>query len=131
MRKIQFLRSQKILRLATADKRGMLHIVPVWYLYNNGNFYVGTNTATKKARNIMGNPNVSFCVDEGIHSPIYGIMGIGLAKIILEKECVTKLAKKILQRYFENLRIKSAQEILSQTDCIIEITPKKIITWEF
>lgn len=131
MKKNEFLKSQKILRLATVDKKGIPHIVPVWYLYKNGKFYVGTNTATKKARNISKNTKVSFCIDSGVHSPIFGIMGIGTAKIMLDKNCVSLLAKKILLRYFKSLRNISAQEILSQTDCVIEIIPKKITIWNY
>lgn len=131
MKKNEFLKSQKILRLATVDKKGIPHIVPVWYLYKNGKFYVGTNTVTKKARNILKNTKVSFCVDSGIRSPIFGIMGIGTAKVILDKNHVSLLAKKILLRYFKRLNNASAQEILSQTDCIIEIIPKKITVWNY
>lgn len=131
MKKNEFLDSQKILRLATVDRNGIPHIVPVWYLYKNGRFYVGTNTVTKKARNVSKNPKVSFCVDSGIHSPIFGIMGIGTAKIIRDEHQVSTLAKRILLRYFKSLRNTSAQDLLSQTDCIIEIVPKKITVWEF
>lgn len=131
MKKDKFLKSQKILRLATVDKKGIPHIVPVWYLYKNGNFYVGTNTSTKKAKNVRKSPKVSFCVDLGVHSPIFGVMGIGNAKLILRKNDVSRIAKKILLRYFKSLKNKSAQELLSQTDCIIEIVPKKITSWKF
>ena len=131
MKKNEFLKSQKILRLATVDKKGIPHIVPVWYLYKNGKFYVGTNTVTKKVRNISRNTKVSFCVDSGIRSPIFGIMGIGTAKVILNKSHVSLLSKKILLRYFKRLNNESAQEILSQTDCIIQIIPKKITVWEY
>ena len=131
MKKAEFIKSQKILRLATVDKKGSPHIVPVWYLYKNGNFYVGTNTSTKKAKNVRKNSKVSFCVDLGVHSPIIGVMGIGNAKLILRKNDVARIAKKILLRYFKSLNNKSAQELLSQTDCIIEIVPKKITAWKF
>jgi general stress protein 26 len=131
MKRNEFLRSQKILRLATVDRNDVPYIVPVWYLYKNGNFYVGTNTSTKKAKNVRKNPKVSFCVDLGVHSPIIGVMGIGNAKLILRKNDVARIAKKILLRYFKSLKNKSAQELLSQTDCIIEIIPKKITTWKF
>jgi len=131
MKKDEFIKSQKILRLATVDKKGSPYIVPVWYLYKNGNFYVGTNTSTKKAKNVRKNPKVSFCVDLGVHSPIIGVMGIGNAKLILKKSHVSRIAEKILLRYFKSLNNKSAQELLSQTDCIIEIVPKKITTWKF
>lgn len=131
MKQDRFLKSQKILRLATIDKRGMPHIVPVWYLYKDGIFYVGTNTSTKKAKNVKKNPKVSFCVDAGIRSPIFGAMGRGVARLILNKKIVSSVTKKILLRYFKSLNNTSAQELLTQTDCIIKIIPKKITVWEF
>jgi general stress protein 26 len=109
----------------------MPHIVPVWYLYKDGIFYVGTNTSTKKAKNVKKNSKVSFCVDSGIRSPIFGVMGKGVAKLILNKKSVSSITKKILLRYFSSLNNNSAQELLVQTDCIIKITPKKITVWEF
>jgi nitroimidazol reductase NimA-like FMN-containing flavoprotein (pyridoxamine 5'-phosphate oxidase superfamily) len=132
MRSKLFLRSQKILRLATIDSFGNPHIVPVWYMYCNNKFYVGTNTKTKKAKNIKKNTRVSFCVDTGIKSPrIFGVMGIGRAKLILKTNRVNILARRILLRYFKNLKNQSARYLLNQTDCIIEITPKKITSWKY
>lgn len=132
MKSEKFLKTQKILRLATIDGTGVPHIVPVWYMYWNSKFYVGTNTKTRKARNIRKNPKVSFCVDVGIRSPdIIGVMGTGRAKLILKKELVEKLAKKILLRYFKNMKNKSAQQLFDQTDCIIQITPRKVIEWKY
>jgi len=131
MKQDKFLRSQKILRLATIDKRGVPHIVPVWYLYKGGLFYVGTNTATEKAKNVKKNPKVSYCVDAGIRSPIYGVMGKGVARLILNKKIVSGITKKILLRYFRSLNNSTAQELLAQTDCIIKIIPKKITVWKF
>jgi len=132
MKNEDFIKSQKILRLATIDPQGNPHIIPVWYDYINGKFYIGTNTRTMKARNVRKNPRVSFCVDVGIKSPdIFGIMGIGKARLILENRRVQLVAKKILLRYFKSLKNKSAQQLLDDTDCIIEITPKKLTSWKF
>ena len=132
MKSREFLKSQKMLRLATIDSSGNPHIVPVWYMYANEKFYIGTNTKTKKVRNIKKNPKVSFCVDTGIKSPyIFGVMGIGRAKLILKTDRVESLAKKIMLRYFKNLKNQSAQQLLNQTDCIIEIIPKKITDWKY
>ena len=132
MKTFEFLKSQKILRLATIDSKKNPHIVPVWYAFKDNKFYVGTNTRTKKAKNIMKNPKVSFCVDIGEKSPdIFGVMGIGKARLILEKNLVSFIAKRILRRYFKNLDVKSAQELLDDTNCIIEISPKKTTIWKF
>jgi len=129
---ILFLKTQKVLRLATIDQKGDPHIVPVWYMYDKKKFYIGTNTRTRKVKNIKKNNRVSLCVDVGIHSPkIYGVMGKGVAKLILDKNKVSKFAKRILLRYFRSLENKSAKELFDDTDCIIEITPKKFSVWSY
>lgn len=128
----EFLKSQKILRLATIGKNKTPHIVPVWYRYSVKKFYIGTNTRTQKAKNTRKNKHVSFCIDTGINAPnIYGVMGQGEANLILEKTRVKSIAKKILLRYFKSLENKSAKELLDDTDCIIEIIPEKLSVWSY
>ena len=128
----EFLKKQKILHLATVDKTGTPHIVPVWYMYSTNKIYIGTNTKTEKAKNVKSHKKVSFCVDVGINAPnIFGVMGRGNAKLIKENHTVSRLAKKILLRYFKSLNNKSAKEILDDTDCIIEVVPKKYAVWKF
>jgi general stress protein 26 len=131
-KKENFLKTQKILRLSTVDENNNKHIVPVWYAYIEKKFYIGTNTRTKKAKNLKKNKKVSFCIDVGINAPnIFGVMGNGSGKLILEKKHVTKYAKKILNRYYKTLQNKAAQELLDDTNCIIQITPKKFSEWSF
>ena len=128
----EFLKNQKILRLATLDKKGNPHVVPVWYLFDSKKLYIGTNSKTEKAKNVKYNSKVSFCVDVGINSPdIFGVMGQGDAKLIIGKNEVSRIEKTILLRYFKTLNNKSAQELLEETDCIIEIVPKIYSVWEY
>lgn len=129
--KEKFLREQKVLHLATIDAKGNPHLVPVWYRYVEKKIYIGTNTKTAKAKNIQKNKNVCFCVDAGVWSPIYGIMGAGKAKLITQENQVKKIAGKILLRYFKTLKDRSAKELLDMTDCVIEITPNKITGWHY
>ncbi len=130
-RKEKFLKEQKILHLATIDSKGNPHLVPVWYRYAAKKFYIGTNTRTAKARNVQKNSKVSFCVDVGVWPPIDGVMGTGKAKLITKASQVKEIAGKILLRYFKNLEEKSARELLNNTDCIIEITPRKVTSWHY
>jgi len=128
----KFLKSQKVLRLVTIDEKGIPHIVPVWYLFKGKKFYVGTNTRTKKAKNLRKKKQVAFCVDVGVNSPdIVGVMGQGKAKLIIKKPIVEKIAKNIMKRYFRTLQNKSAKELLEDTNCIIEITPTKYANWNY
>ena len=130
-RRDEFLKTQKVLRLATIGSNKTPHIVPVWYMYSSKKIYIGTNTRTQKAKNVKKNNKVAFCVDMGINSPIYGVMGQGNANIILENNKVKQIAKKILARYFKSMQNKSAIELLDDTNCIIEIIPEKLSTWSY
>jgi general stress protein 26 len=127
----EFLKTQKILHLTTLGSNKTPHIVPVWYMYSSKKIFVGTNTKTQKAKNVKKNNKVAFCVDVGINSPIYGVMGQGDANIILENNKVKKIAEKILLRYFKNMQNKSAIELLDNTNCIIEIIPEKLSVWSY
>jgi len=86
--KEKFVKTQKVLRLATIDSKGMPHLVPVWYKYVGKKFYIGTNTKTAKARNISKNNKVCFCIDVGVWHPIDGVMGIGKARLIKDEKIV-------------------------------------------
>ena len=131
-KKYEFLKSQKILRLATINKNNTPHIVPVWYMYSSKKIYIGTNTRTQKIKNLKKNNQVAFLVDVGIKSPnIYGVQGQGIANLILDKSRVKTIATKILLRYFTSMKIKSAVELLADTDCIIEIIPEKFTVWNY
>ena len=128
----EFLKKEKILHLATIDDKCTPHIIPVWYMYSMKKIYVGTNTRTQKVKNIKVHKKISFCVDVGVNAPnIFGVMGKGTAKLLREKSIVNRIAKRILLRYFKTLENKSVRELLEDTDCIIEITPKEISNWEY
>ncbi len=130
-RRDEFLKTQKVLHLTTIGSNKIPHVVPVWYMYSLKKIYIGTNTRTQKAKNVKKNNKVAFCVDVGVKSPIYGVMGQGNANIILENIKVKQIAKKILARYFNNIQNKSAIELLDDTDCIIEIIPEKLSVWSY
>ena len=128
----EFLKTQKILRLSTIDKNNFPHITPVWYIFSGKKIYIGTDTKSQKIKNLEKNNHVSFCVDVGVNAPnIYGVMGQGIANIILEMPKAKKIAKKILLKYFKTLENKSAKKLLDDTDCIIEIIPEKFSVWSY
>ena len=128
----EFLKTQKILRLSTIGKNNFPHITPVWYMFSGKKIYIGTDTKSQKIKNIQKNNHVSFCVDVGVNSPdIYGVMGQGIANLILEMPKTKTIAKKILLKYFKTLENESAKKLLEDTECIIEIIPQKISTWNY
>jgi general stress protein 26 len=131
MRKEALLKKQKILHLATIGPHGTPHLVPVWYKKIGKKFYIGTNTKTAKAKNISKNNKVCLCIDIGVWHPIDGMMMTGKAKLITKHDVVKKIAGQILLCYFKSLKEKSARQLLDQTDCVIEITSTKTVSWHY
>lgn len=129
-----FLRSEKVLRLATADGSGNIHVAPVWYRYSGGRIRIGTASKSRKARNAAASGRASFCVDVGVNSPdIAGVYGRGPALVVTEPRAVRRIARSILSRYFDSLDAPAAVELLRETDCIIEIDPDPAAyaTWTY
>ena len=126
----RFLETQQTMRLATVSGDGTPHVVPVWYMYENGAFYVGTHTRTAKAKNVDKTGRAAFCIDVGVHSPdIFGVSGHGRASLL--RDNVAAIASRILSRYYDTMDDPAAQELLEDTDCIIRIIPDSMASWSY
>src|SRR2546426_11641090 len=68
-RELQFLQSQRVAHLATADANGRPHVVPVCFAYLDGGIYIAIDEKPKRSlrlkrlRNIEENPQVALVLD--------------------------------------------------------------------
>lgn len=129
MRRDEFLRGRRVMRLATASADGTPHVAPVWYMYSGGRFYAGTSTATRKARNVRETGRAAVCIDEGVNSPLYGVMASCGASLVTGGR-VRRLAERIIARY-QDVRSESSRALLAETDCIIRLDPGRMVTWKY
>ena len=60
----KFLQKGNIARICSINKDGTIHAVPVWFDYDNGKVIIGTPKASRRARNIKQNNNVTVLIDE-------------------------------------------------------------------
>jgi PPOX class probable F420-dependent enzyme len=66
-----FIQAQRVARLATADRAGRPHVVPVCYACEGSSFYIGLDAKPKRVapqrlkrvRNILANPQVALLID--------------------------------------------------------------------
>jgi PPOX class probable F420-dependent enzyme len=58
-----FLSETRVAVISTVDAEGRPRSAPIWYQWTDGAAYLFTGRTTLKWRNILGNPNVSLCVD--------------------------------------------------------------------
>ena len=101
-------------KLDTVKKDGSSHVVPIWFVLDNGNtrgkvgnIIFTTGDTSVKANNIQRDNRVNICVDDQI-PPFYFVTIFGTAKIhpYKQKE-VLKWATKIAERYMGKKNVEA------------------------
>ena len=59
----EFLGQPNTAVLSTLSKDGRIHSVPVWYLWQDGQFHILTGDGTPKVRNIQRSGRATLCID--------------------------------------------------------------------
>ncbi len=121
--------------LATVKKDGSPHVVPIWFVVENGkdrgkagNIILTTGDTSVKANNIQHDGRVSICIDD--QKPPFSFVTIhGTAKIYPYKQKeVLEWATKIAERYVGKKNAKTYGEVNSGEGAVlVRIKPKKVI----
>jgi PPOX class probable F420-dependent enzyme len=126
-------------KLATVKKDGSSHIVPIWFVLDDGKKSGGshkgdhdiiftTDGTSVKAKNIQRDNRVSICVDDQI-PPFSFVTVYGTAKIHHCKQSeLFRFATKIAQRYMgkENAELYGKRNS-TEGEVLVRIKPTRII----
>ena len=126
-----FLARPLLARLSSHNEDGTIHIAPVYYLFENGEFLFGSQEICRKVKNIQQNRRVTVLIDT--HEPVLqAVMAYGEA--ILDYKDVVFKRIKILERYYESpSQAKAFAEKLAKawTTVIIHVRPTRIVTFDY
>ncbi|MFX0020156.1 MAG: pyridoxamine 5'-phosphate oxidase family protein [Promethearchaeota archaeon] len=125
-----FLESAKIARICSINKDGTIHAVPVWFNYDNGKVIIGTPKASRRARNIKRDNNVTVLIDE-IGPPTRGVIIYG--KATMDEEDMDQAAHSIFNRYMSEEEAKLYWKGLSElTEWVkVIVQPIKIASFDY
>lgn len=129
----EVLQLRHIASLGTFDEDGSLHLVAMWYIYQDGEFFIPTSSSSRKARNIAMQPKASIMVDVRGKVFVKGISVSGKASIITGEEA-GEINRKIHRRYMSEEAIADPEvgpSFTANDDITIKITPEKWIAWGF
>ena len=130
---LRLIRSARIAHLATADRFGQPHVVPICFAFDGKSFYSPIDekpkrtapTKLKRLRNIRENPQVSLVIDhyEEDWNKLCYVLITGTARI-LQGGKTHNLAVMLLRKKYPQYR-----RMLIETRPVIVITPKRITFW--
>jgi PPOX class probable F420-dependent enzyme len=93
----EFLQASRHAVIGVNRPEGPPHLSPVWYLYEDGVFYISIATTTVKYRLLQRDPRVSLCIDGG-HPDYRTVIVAGVAELRPNDEAVRR---RIIRRYYE------------------------------
>lgn len=112
------LETQKNIWFGCVRPDGRPHLSPVWFVWYEDKFYIGTDPKSVKVRNLRHNPHVVLALEDGTHPLICE----GTA-CILQTPPSAGLLSAFLRKYEWDL----TQE--EQYNLLVEVTPNKWLSW--
>ena len=126
-----FLKQPLIARLSSHNQDGTIHMSPIYYLYENGEFLLGTQELSRKAQNIHRDPRVTLLIDQ--YEPVLQAV-LAYGEATLDYEDVLSKRIKILERYYETrAQAKAFAEKLTRAwqTVILHVQPKRLVTFDY
>lgn len=124
------LAAARVVRVATADARGVPHVVPVCAVVADGRLYFASGDDAKKVRNLRGNPRITAVADDYTEAwdGLRGVMVVGDARFHLRGPTFRR-ARRLLYAKYPQYETEAA---LEEGDAVVvEITPTRVFAWGF
>jgi PPOX class probable F420-dependent enzyme len=126
----RFLARARVVRVATADARGVPHVVPVCHVLDGDRLYFGTADEGRKVENLRASPRLTVVADDYVEAwdALRGVMVTGTATIH-EKGPRFRRARRLLYAKYPQYETDAA---LDEGDsAIVELTPTRVFAWGF
>jgi len=127
---VDFFDSTTFARLGTLNEDGSIHIAPVFFKYEDGEFLMATQDPSRKIRNIKRNNQVSILIDT-TEVPFLGALIYGTAR--LDYEDVISKRVKIFERRLSSQEGETyARRIADKWACVIvHVKPQRIVSFDY
>jgi PPOX class probable F420-dependent enzyme len=133
-----FLAEQKVVSIATIGPNGRPHLVPLWYVPEDGELIGWTYAKSQKARNLEREPHATLQVEDGVdYQELRGVMFECDVQVEREPEKVAGFGRELFMRYGGatddgELRPEVAEMVAKQADKRIGLRfrPTRTVSWD-
>lgn len=103
--------------MATVRKDGRPHLVPVWFVWHEGAFFIGMTVKSVKAQNLRRSPLVSLSLENGDDAVICE------GEVEIVGEFSAEVQQKFQQKYDWNIATDTDYQFL------VQVSPVKWLIW--
>jgi len=119
---------ERIMRVATAGRSRMPHLVPVCHVLVDGKVYFASDTDARKVLNLKANPRIAVTVDlySEDWSNLKGVMIQGTTRFIDKGPRFRKIRRLLYEKYpqYPEEAALNASEVF-----MVEVTPTNVFSW--
>jgi len=127
-----FLAGRYIATLATENDDGSTHLTAVWFMFDDGSFFVPTSAASRKARNVEARGRAAVMVDARSRGELRGIAASGRAQLLRGDEAL-ELNARIHRRYLTGQGLEDPRlghPITDSDDVTVRLRPERWSGWD-
>jgi PPOX class probable F420-dependent enzyme len=127
----ELLGARLIANLATLDRDGTVHVVPMWFAWEDGELLMPTNHRTRKVRNLERDPRATVMIDDSRAGfDLRGIALSGRARIE-GGEDARLVNRRIHLRYVteRGRELPAVDSYLATDDVTIRLRPDRVRSW--
>jgi nitroimidazol reductase NimA-like FMN-containing flavoprotein (pyridoxamine 5'-phosphate oxidase superfamily) len=128
----EILVARLIASLGTQNEDGSIHLTAVWYLFDDGCFYVATSSRSRKARNAAARPKASLMVDVRKPATERGVVALCGADVI-SGENSREINARIHRRYMSEAALadpRAGGTMATMDDITLKLTPTGWYGWD-
>ena len=125
-----FLNSDVICRLGCLDEAGYPYVVPCWFQYADGGFYVIPRARSAWAGYLQANPRAFLCIDRESGERV---LVRGDADLLEEPNVGGRwvaIAREMAQRYRGEAGLSYLERTLNEPRWLFFVRPHKITSWD-
>ena len=126
----EFIRWERVCRVATAGASGWPHSVPVCHVLHGGRVYFASGSDARKVLNLHAHPRVTVTVDlySDAWENLKGVMVQGTVKLIDRGSRFRKIRALLYKKYPQYPQEAALGE---KDSVIVEVTPARVLSWGF
>jgi PPOX class probable F420-dependent enzyme len=129
-----FLDEQMVMQCATIGPRGLPHMVPLWYVADDGPVLRGwTYAKSQKAKNLQRDPRATIGIEDGVrYDQLRGVMFECDVELEGDFVRVEQHGLELFERYTDGLTPETREMVAKQAQKRVGLTfrPTRTVTWD-
>jgi PPOX class probable F420-dependent enzyme len=124
-----FLDEQKVVTCATIGPNGRPHLMPLWYVVDDGGLRGWTYAKSQKAKNLERDPHATLQIEDGVKYPeLRGVMMECDVEVV--RENVEAFGSALFERYAPGFDVEDMVRQQAPKRVGLRFRPTRTVTWD-